>query len=485
MSTILWLRNDLRVEDHPALSHAVQSGDAVIPVFIWSPEQSGDWPAGAASRWWLHASLEQLGTRLERLGSRLILRSGPADQVLVELAQTTGATRVVWNRRYEPAHVAADRQTWAALEGVGLEVASFDGALLFDPRDVRNKQGEPYRVFTPFWRFLQASSDPGARLPAPARMTAPETWPESVDLDTFGLLPRIDWAGGLRDSWTPGEAGALDQLERFLDEGIAEYAEGRDRPDHAGTSRLSPHLHFGEIAPRRIWREVRQRIGGRGEPYLRQLAWREFAHHLLFHFPATPTEPLRPEFARFPWRRDDQARARWSKGETGYPFVDAGMRELWHTGWMHNRVRMIVASFLVKDLLLPWQDGARWFWDTLVDADLANNTLGWQWTAGCGADAAPYFRVFNPVTQGRKFDPRGTYVRRWVPELRDVPDTWVHEPWTIPRDEGRRIGFVLGETYPAPMVDHATARDRALAAYDTVKSSKQKPKGDPRKGRQR
>jgi deoxyribodipyrimidine photo-lyase len=300
-------------------------------------------------------------------------------------------------------------------------------------------------------------------MPTPARIPAPTTWPASLTLEQLELEPKIDWTAGIRATWTPGNAGAEHRLQHFLDDALADYHQTRDRPASAGSSRLSPHVHFGEISVRRVWHVVQSWRGPKKdrERFLAELGWREFAHHLLYHFPQSTDEPLRPEFSQFPWQRDETHLRAWRKGQTGYPIVDAGMRELWTTGWMHNRVRMIVASFLVKDLLLSWQEGARWFWDTLVDADLANNTLGWQWSAGCGADAAPYFRVFNPVLQGERFDPAGEYVRRWIPELTDLPDGVVHKPW--------KAQATLD--YPRPIVDHAAARRRALAAYAEVKSN--------------
>jgi deoxyribodipyrimidine photo-lyase len=306
--------------------------------------------------------------------------------------------------------------------------------------------------------------------PAPKRLRAPAEWPASLQISKLGLEPKVDWAGGLRQTWRPGERGASRQMKAFLDRAIETYSTDRDRPDRRGTSRLSPHLHFGEIGVRQIWHAVR-RHGAAADPseemhatYLRQIAWREFSYHLLFHFPDTPRQALRPEFRRFPWRVDRKRLRAWTRGMTGYPLVDAGMRELWHTGWMHNRVRMLAASFLVKHLMIPWQEGAAWFWDTLVDADLANNTMGWQWSAGCGADAAPYFRIFNPVIQGEKFDPDGEYVRRWVPELTRLPNRWIHKPWEAPAELLSKAGVELGKNYPRPIVEHAAARKRALAA---------------------
>ncbi len=424
-ATLLWFRHDLRVTDNPALLAALGKGGPVIPIYIWSPAEEGQWQPGAASRWWLHQSLSQLDASLRERGSRLIVRRGPTLETLRELLVESGAVAVYWNRRYEPAVIDRDRRVKAALHQDGRSAESFNSSLLFEPWTVETQQGQPYQVFSPYWKACLARPDPGTSERAPDDIRRPHRWPETLALRELGLEPTIDWAGGLRSSWRPGEDGATEELKRFLDEGLSEYTTGRDRPDRLGTSRLSPHLHFGEIGPRQVWSAVR---GGRHGPseaglcYLRELGWREFAHHLLFNFPHTPEQPLRNGFAAFPWTPDRANLLAWQRGRTGYPIVDAGMRELWHTGWMHNRVRMLAASFLVKDLLIPWQQGAAWFWDTLVDADLANNTLGWQWTAGCGADAAPYFRIFNPVSQGEKFDPSGEYVRRWVPELGKVAE---------------------------------------------------------------
>jgi deoxyribodipyrimidine photo-lyase len=467
---LVWFRQDLRLADNPALLAAVDRGGPIIPIFIWAPEEEGRWPPGAASRWWLHQSLARLDDSLRGHGSRLIFRRGPTLETLRELLDQTGATAVFWNRRYEPAIIERDRHIKASVQNAGLTVESFNCALLFEPWTVQTKQGQPYRVFTPFWRACLAKPEPGAPEKPPARIATPHRLPASLELSELGLEPTIDWAAGLRATWSPGEAGASEQLKRFLDEALGEYATERNHPACIGTSRLSPHLHFGEISVRQIWSALNGQRANQGTTvYRSELGWREFAHHLLFHFRETPQEPLRKEFARFSWRRDRDNLRAWQCGRTGYPIVDAGMRELWHTGWMHNRVRMFVASFLVKDLLIPWQEGAAWFWDTLVDADLANNTLGWQWTAGCGADAAPYFRIFNPVSQGEKFDPNGDYVRHWIPELTKLPSEWVHKPWEAPDRILSAAGIELSRDYPPPIVDHAAARLAALEAFQQIK----------------
>jgi deoxyribodipyrimidine photo-lyase len=477
MCTLVWFRQDLRVADNPALDAAVQAGEAVVPVFIFAPQEEGVWQPGGASRWWLHGSLTQLERDLRSLGSRLILRRGSDSLAeLQSVAAACGATRVVWNRRYEPNVIARDRRIKTELQAAGLEVASYNGSLLHEPWEVANKSGGAFQVFTPFWRHCLRLPDPREPLPAPARIAPPHRWPESIPLGALNLEPRIDWASGLRAAWTPGSAAALAQLEQFLHGALDNYPDARNRPDTAGTSRLSPHLHFGEIGPRQIWHELQrfatrngQHSTWRESQFLAEVGWREFAHHLLYHFPQTPEQPLRSNYARFPWKSDPVGLRAWQRGETGYPIVDAGLRQLWQTGWMHNRVRMIVGSFLVKDLLLPWNEGAAWFWDTLVDADLASNTLGWQWVAGCGADAAPYFRIFNPVTQAIRFDPDGTYVRHWVPELARLPGPLIHEPWSAPSAALRAAGVQLGSEYPHRLIDHGVARARALEALATLR----------------
>ncbi len=465
-TTLIWLRRDLRLDDHPGFYSAAAHGRAVLPVFIWSPEEEGDWTSGAASKWWLHHSLLSLSKDLAACGSKLIIRKGRALTVLMDLCKETGADSVGWGRLYEPAELVRGRKIEHALKAEDLRVEVYHSSLLAEPWEIMRAPGQPYKVFTAFWNRFRSACAVGKPLPRPRKFSAPSRWPKSLSVADLKLLPKKDWAKGFRAAWVPGEAGALKNLRRFCAVSGA-YRTARDRPGRPGTSRLSPHLHFGEVSPRKIWHALRRRSGS--ESYLRQLVWREFAHHLLYYFPHTPERPLRSDFEGFPWREDGGALRAWQRGKTGYPLVDAGMRELWHTGWMHNRVRMIAASFLVKHLLMPWQEGAKWFWDTLVDADLANNTMGWQWVAGCGADAAPYFRIFNPVLQGEKFDPQGEYVRRWVPELSRVPDRWIHRVWEAPGDVLKDAGVRLGKDYPHPVVDHEGARRKALLAYAKMK----------------
>lgn len=445
--SLLWFRQDLRLSDNPALTAALARGGAVIPIFIWAPEEEGAWPPGAASRWWLHQSLTALSADLEARGSRLIIRRGPSGRSLEGIASETGASTVFWNRRYEPAAIARDTAVKTALRSRGLSAESFNANLLHEPWTVLNASAQPYRVFTSFWRACIKAPIPPTSAAPPAALPAASP-PHSIPLADLELEPKIDWAAGFHDVWQPGEKGAKRHLQRFRS-ALPAYPVDRNRPDLAGTSRLSPHLHFGEISPGEVWRAIETKMRDNpqaAESYLRQLVWREFAYHLLYHFPETAEHPLRPEFAKFPWRKHHDGFDAWKRGRTGYPLVDAGMRELWHTGWMHNRVRMVTASFLVKHLLISWQEGAKWFWDTLVDADLANNTLGWQWVAGCGADAAPYFRIFNPALQADKFDPDGAYTKRWVPETES-------------------------DAYPRPIVNHADARARALLAWERLSNA--------------
>ena len=480
ISTLVWFRLDLRLADNPALTAALEIGAPIVPVYIFSPAEEGTWRPGGATRWWLHQSLSRLDEDLRRSGSRLCLRAGPDSLVeLLSLARDCGATRILWNRRYEPAMVLRDRHVKSELRAAGLEASSYNAALLHEPWTMETKTGGPFQVFTPFWRHCMTLPDPAEPSPAPRRIAGPAAWPTSQNLQDFSLLPRVNWTQGMHGAWTPGSAPAHELLGQFLNDSLESYPTLRDRPDLPGTSRLSPYLHFGEIGPREIWHATRRfaltqgrHTTWRQSHFLTELGWREFAYHLLYHFPETPEVPLREKFAQFPWKSSASAVQAWQRGATGYPLVDAGMRQLWQTGWMHNRVRMIAASFLVKDLLQPWTHGARWFWDTLVDADLASNTLGWQWVAGCGADAAPYFRIFNPTTQAIRFDPQGAYVRQWVPELARLPGEWIQQPWAAPAQVLATAGVRLGTNYPQRLVEHEVARAQALAALATLKHAR-------------
>lgn len=465
--SIVWFRRDLRLDDNPALAAAAARGAPVLPLFILDPEEE----TGGASLWWLHGSLAALSDSLSRLGPPLVLRRGGPADILPAIAAEIGAGAVFWNRCYEPRAVERDKALKSALTEKGIEVQSFAASLLAEPWEVKTGSGGPYKVFTPFWRAL-SQFDFDAPL-APPRKLARVKDIATDHLDEWALLPsKPDWAGGLRETWTPGEAGAQKRLAGFVDEAMVDYPDARDLPDREGTSRLSPHLHWGDISPRRIWHVVRHAEGGRGragEAFLREVAWRDFAVHLLYHWPEIAKENWKSEFDAFPWIKNGKAFDAWCKGRTGYPVVDAGMRQLWQTGWMHNRVRMIAASFLIKHLMIDWREGAAWFEDTLVDADLAVNRASWQWVAGSGADAAPYFRIFNPVLQGEKFDKDGDYVRTFVPELGQLETKYIHKPWAAPREALKKAGVVLGETYPEPLVDHGEARARALAAYEEIR----------------
>ncbi len=474
---IMWFRLDLRLADNPSLVAATAENTRVLPLYIWSPAEEGSWAPGAASRWWLHQSLDSLDRDLRKLGARLIVCTGDSLTVLRQMIAQTGAGSVYFSKRYEPRTSARDAEVQAALLSDGVSVKTYNSHLLFEPSQVHNNEGNAFRVFTPFWNHCRSLLEPGLPMKKPKAIVLPEARVHSLPLASLNLQPATDWASGIRERWTPGEEGAQARLKQFIDGALLEYAIGRDRPDQDGVSMISPHLHFGEISPPQVWHTIRQLCTDAVqrqsvETYLKELGWREFAHHVLFHFPSTTDNPFREQFKYFPWsaRRDDLKR--WQKGQTGYPIVDAGMRQLWQTGWMHNRVRMIVASFLTKDLLISWTHGAKWFWDTLVDADLASNTLGWQWAAGCGADAAPYFRIFNPQLQGEKFDPDGAYVRRWVPELGRLPTKLIHKPWQSSHADLLSAGVELGRTYPAPIIDHSIARQRALATLAQLKDSR-------------
>ncbi|QHC35213.1 deoxyribodipyrimidine photo-lyase [Komagataeibacter xylinus] len=464
--TIMWFRDDLRLADNPALSAAVAAGP-VICVHIHDPALK----LGGAEKWWLHGALEALDADLRARGGQLCLMAGPEQESLLWLAQTLGARGVEWNRRYAGPARTRDAAIKTALKAGGLTAQSHPGNMLHEPWQVRTKQGGSFRVFTPWWRAVQAMGAPLPPLPVPHGLDAalaaapmpPAVTSRLVKLAALSLRPTTpDWAAGLRATWQPGETAALDRLDTFLEERLHGYATARDLPARPATSGLSPCLRFGHISPRQAWHAVEERGPGDGDSarFLSELGWRDFAHSTLFDFPDMATRSLRPEFDAMPWRTDPAGLRAWQRGRTGYPIIDAGMRELWHTGCMHNRVRMIVASFLTKHLLLDWRVGERWFADTLVDADAASNPFNWQWVAGCGLDAAPYFRIFNPVLQGEKFDPEGTYVRHWVPELAHLPGRSIHTPW--------KTDLPAGTRYPTPVVDLAGGRARALAAWKAL-----------------
>ncbi len=470
---LVWFRNDLRLADNPALTAACESGRPVAALYVLDDKTPGEWKMGGAARWWLHKSLEALAGDLHAAGCQLIRRRGPASDVVLSVARELGAGAVYWNRRYEPWAREADAAIKTALKKAGAEARSFNGSLLVEPWEMQTRTGGPYKVFTPYWRNLRQSLGAISPLPAP-RTLRPAQSIRSDDLSGWGLLPhKPDWAGGLRESWTPGEAGAATRLAAFLANGLSGYDAQRNLPAQDGTSRLSPHLRFGELSPRQAWAGAMAASAPDADrdSFLSEIAWREFSYNLLHHFPRFPDANFQTKFDSFPWADDEAGFTAWTQGRTGYPIVDAGMRQLYATGWMHNRVRMITASFLIKDLLVHWKRGEAWFWDTLVDADLASNSAGWQWTAGSGADAAPYFRIFNPVSQGKKFDPEGEYVRRWVPELGQLAGKSIHEPWTADGATLARAGVILGQTYPKPVIDHAEARKRALEAFDKIKDA--------------
>ncbi len=479
MTHIVWLRHELRLKDNPALYAAAEGNTAVVPVYIHAAEDNG--MPGAASSWWLHHSLLSLREAFREKGATFILRKGPPHVVLRELAKQLQATTVFWSRAYDPAGRRQDEAVEQALQREGIGTRIFAGAnLLIIPGELTNNSGQPFKVFTPFWKNAAKRRLPSPT-PAPDALVSPRLACDAGAIEDLHLLPRQNWTSGLADTWTPGALGAHERLRLFLDAGIHNYADQRDFPAEEDVSRLSPHLHFGEISPRVIFDALDERcmetknaaIEHQVAAFKRQLYWREFAANLLFHYPTLLEAPMRPEFNRFPWRQDAARLRAWQQGKTGYPLVDAGMRQLWTTGWMHNRVRMLAGSFLVKHLLLPWQTGAAWFWDTLVDADAANNTLGWQWVAGCGPDAAPYFRIFNPTLQSERFDPTGAYIRQWVPELTALETRYLHAPWNAPESALSDAGIVLGNTYPRPLVNHPFARQRALDAFDMVKRGKQ------------
>jgi deoxyribodipyrimidine photo-lyase len=475
---LVWFRDDLRLSDHPALHAAAATRRPVICLYVFDETSRGPGarPIGGAARWWLAQSLRSLQKSLGTHGVPLLLRQGPTAGIIAEAARESGTADVFWNAIAQAPHQATERDVASALHDLGVTVHNFAGDLLATPEQVRTKEGRGMRVFTPFWRRIQAMGAPPDPLPAP-RHLRPGPSLTSDTVESLMLEPtHPDWAGGLRETWTAGESAARKRLKHFLKAGLTGYTEDRDRPDRDGTSGLSPHLRFGEISPRQVWYAAhfaaaeRHALAADADKFLSELGWREFCRHLLFDVPDLATRNLQSSFDSFPWRHDEAALKAWQRGQTGYPVVDAGMRQLWYTGVMHNRVRMVVASFLVKHLLIDWRDGEKWFWDTLVDADAGSNPANWQWVAGCGADAAPYFRVFNPVLQGEKFDPDGTYVKRWVPELAQLPKKFVHQPWEATPLELASASVTLGTTYPYPIVDHRKGRERALKAYEKTRA---------------
>ncbi len=473
---IMWFRQDLRIADNPALNHAAESGKPVLPVFVYDDQSPDVRPYGAAQDWWLYHSLQSLSQHLDIMKLNLILRRGPGEDVIRNLVEEVDADAICWNRRYGKGEQAIDASLKAWANETTIEARSFGGMLLHEPTMARTQSGNPYKVYTPFWKNFVANDPVRKPLPAPDGMTMAGGNIESDVLEDWDLLPtKPDWAGGIADEWTPGEAGAEKCLEQFLSKNLQDYNMMRDQPGPDRTSKMSPHLRFGEVSPYQLWHacyDQRHTAGPKArEVWAKELVWREFSYHLLHHWPDLNEANFQEKFDGFPWKTDKEALKAWQKGQTGYPIVDAGMRQLWKTGWMHNRVRMIVASFLVKHLLIDWREGEKWFWDTLVDGDPASNPAQWQWVAGSGADAAPYFRIFNPMLQGEKFDKNGQYIREYVPELTELPDKYIHTPWEAPEEILEDAGVTLGDNYPHPIVNHQEARKRALAALGATRPS--------------
>ncbi len=475
---IVWFRKDLRLHDNPTLWEAAKQG-IIIPVFIWSKEEEREYATSEAARWWLHHSLIVLEKELVSHGLRLILRRGNSFEQLTSICEQTKADAIFFSERYEPSSMRNDRMIVVKLRACANEVRSFSPNLLFRHSDLLNQKNEPYKVFTSFWkRTLRESVK--RPLPIPANIVPYRRAIPSVQVEGLRLLPENNWHEKFHKYWVPGEKGAIAQWEQFKDEGLRRYIEGRDIPSAQSVSMLSPHLVWGDISVRSIWHSAKRYIDEQSDKcirsdvdaFLRQMIWRKFAYYQLIHFPKMLHAPLRDQFKEFPWQVSDKNLLSWQKGFTGYPLVDAGMRELWETGAMHNRVRMVVASFLVKHLLISWVNGSDWFQETLVDFDPASNAIGWQWVAGSGIDAAPYFRIFNPILQSRKFDSHGLYIRKWVPELEQLPSKYIHEPWKAPENILLEAGIGLGKSYPLPIVDHTVARMRALEAYAHVKNKK-------------
>lgn len=472
---ILWFRRDLRLSDNPAIAAALKTQRPILPVYVLD-ETPGIRPMGAAAHWWLDKSLKSLAADLRARSSNLILRRGIAADILVDLARETDAAEVLFNAVFDPRVEHRDRDLAERLKDLDCEARRFNGGHLLAPDSALTKAGGAFSVFTPYWRTARSQIDAGLHVPAPDALPAPQDWPKSEALDSWGLHPtRPDWSAGFSD-WSPGEATAARRLTDFVDQALGAYGQDRDIPAVRGTSLLSPHLHFGEISPKACWRAALGAVHrgaapeAQAEKFMAELGWREFNTQIANRHEDLAARNFNPAFDPFPWRDDEAGFQAWTRGQTGYPIVDAGMRQLWTTGWMHNRVRMVVASFLTKHLMVDWRRGEQWFWDTLVDADPASNPGNWQWVAGSGADAAPYFRIFSPMAQGAKFDPAGRYIQKWVPELRFLPPKLIHTPWLAPPEILSRANVRLGFNYPRPIIDHETARKRALAAYAELRA---------------
>lgn len=466
--SIVWFRQDLRLEDNPALLYANKQQHTILPIYILDESKNDQWKMGEASRWWLHKSLASLNASLN---DNLCLATGDALTILKTITNTFNVKGLYWNRCYEPWQIKRDTLIKSTFSSLNIEVKSFNSSLLKEPFENLKEDGTSYKIFTSFYKKNYV----GREYSSP-----PQEYPLTINwlrhtilsLNDLRLIPINPWYEKLDCHWSPGEEGAHMSLENFIENGLCDYQKGRDYPSLSSTSKLSPHLHFGEISPRQVLHKIFQDIDSfdmNAEHFVKELCWREFAYNLLYHLPHMPEKNLRSEFDAFNWGCDDYLFESWTKGLTGYPIIDAGMRELWQTGYMHNRVRMIVGSFLVKNLLIDWRHGERWFWNTLVDADLANNSAGWQWVAGCGVDASPYFRIFNPITQGEKFDSEGDYVRKYIPELAKLPNKFIHSPWEAPDNVLKACGITLGTTYPTPIVNLKTSREKALAAYKLLK----------------
>jgi deoxyribodipyrimidine photo-lyase len=470
-TAIHWFRQDLRLSDNPALDSAAQY-ETLIPIYILDEVNSGEFKMGAASKWWLHQSLTNLN---ESLDGKLLVYQGNPLEILNKLIEEQEVSYVTWNRCYEPWRIDRDKEIKRNFEDRNVAVESFSASLLWEPWTISKDDGTPYRVFTPFYKKGCLNSEE-PRLPA-GKVDLSNLYLEDLSsgsITDLNLLPTIKWYKSFEEEWNPGEIGAEQNLNSFLDSGLLNYKEGRNFPSQEFVSRLSPHLHFGEISPNEVWYKAKTKEGISGiekslAHFHSELGWREFSYYLLYHFPDLPNKNFQEKFDIFPWQENEEFLALWQKGNTGYPIVDAGMRELWQTGYMHNRLRMIVGSFLVKNLLIDWRFGERWFWDCLVDADLASNSASWQWVAGSGADAAPYFRIFNPITQGLKFDPEGEYTKKYVPELRNLPNKYLFSPWEAPENILADAGIELGKNYPKPMVDLKLSRETALEAFATTK----------------